>query len=177
METLFLACFLFGALFSGLSAFGFLHSATHGDHIDDASASHSLLRYFNVTSLVAFSAWFGAAGYLLRHFAHWPSLLTLPVAVVAGWAAAWIVRTFIDKVRASERVLHPGDFLLEGTIAKVTVSIPADGVGEVVFPMAGARRSEGARSANGEAIARECEVVITGYEQGVAVVQPLDEIQ
>lgn len=177
METTFLACFLFGVLFSAVSAFGFLDSGTHGDHVDDASVSgHHLLRYFNLTSLVAFCAWFGAAGYLLLKFAHWPLLVALPLAMVAGMAAAWIVRTFVAKVRASERVLNPRHYLIEGTLAKVTVSIPADGVGEVVFAMAGTRRSEGARSVSGQEIGREREVVITGYEKGVALVQPLDEI-
>lgn len=176
METIFLACFLFGALFSALSAFTFLDSATLGDPFDDASVSgHHPLRFFNLTSMVAFCTWFGAAGYLLLAFAHWPLLLVLPPAAVAGLAATWIVRTFVAKVRGSERVLNPRHFQKEGTIAKVTVSIPAGGVGEVVFPMAGTRRSEGARSVTGEAIGREREVVITGYERGVALVQPLDD--
>lgn len=177
METVFLACFLFGALFSAVSAFTFLDSATLGDHFDDASVSgHDLFRFFNLTSLVAFCTWFGAAGFLLLKFAHWPVLFAIPVAMSAGLAAAWIMGTFLSKVRASERVLNPRHYQLEGTIATVTVSIPAQGVGEVVFPMAGTRRSEGARSVTGEAIAREREVVITGYEEGMALVQPLDEI-
>ena len=59
-------------------------------------------------------------------------------------------------------------------LARVTVSIPAEGVGEIVFSRDGSIHSEAARSLNLDAIARETEVVIMQYEEGIAIVCPLE---
>ena len=235
METIFLGCFVFGALFTAVSAvLGFLGAGMHllhggehaplaphaghdlphlhvdhGVHLDHgahaghvgheapatagsgrslaAEAPHngaaeaqlhgpaSHLPVLNVSSLLAFLTWFGAAGYLGSRFGGWPLLITLPVAIVAGIAGALVIARFLAAVMAGEREMDPRDYVLEGTLAQVTVSIPADGVGEVVFAKAGVRRSEAARSAAGHAIPRHAEVVILDYAHGVAVVQPWNE--
>jgi hypothetical protein len=61
---------------------------------------------------------------------------------------------------------------MEGTVARVTIPIQDGRVGEIVFTREGARRSEGARSATGEPIARGTEVVIVRYDAGLAYVEP-----
>ncbi|HUZ01968.1 MAG TPA: hypothetical protein VMU89_16595 [Thermomicrobiaceae bacterium] len=220
MEMIFLGCFVFGALFTAVSAaLGFLgagvhllHGGAHAPqaphaghelphmHVDHgphlahgaheapaAEAAHqgpgeaqlhgpaSHLPVLNVSSLLAFLTWFGAAGYLGSRFAGWPLLITLPVAIVVGVAGALVIARFLAAVMAGEREMDPADYVLEGTLAQVTVSIPAGGVGEVVFSKAGVRRSEAARSAVGHAIPRHVEVVILDYAHGVAVVQPWNE--
>ncbi|HET9017239.1 MAG TPA: hypothetical protein VFN57_16670 [Thermomicrobiaceae bacterium] len=215
METFFLACFVFGALFTVASAvLGFLGVGArlpHGAHVSDgghelplphlehglhlghdAQAGHgpaaheapaaaqlhapaSHLPLLNLSSLLAFLTWFGAAGYLVLHVGGAPLLLALPVAVVVGAIGGLLIARFLGAVMAGEREMNPADYVLEGTLARVTVSIPAGGVGEVVFSKAGIRRSEGARSASGHAIPRATEVVILDYARGVAVVQPWNE--
>lgn len=238
METVFLACFLFGAVFTLVSVgLGFAGSAAHGPHAGHdlgpghgghampaahghdlgpghgghgapAGHSHDLgpghgghgqdhgagsmhhveagdrgvsvgraaLSLLNVSSILAFLTWFGAAGYLLLHFAAWSLLAAAPVAVVAGGAAASWMGLFLAKVRASERVMDPRAYRLEGTVARVIVSIPANGVGEVVFQKMGSRRSEAARGFNGRAIPRGAEVVIVDYQRGIATVDLLNEL-
>ncbi|MBC7543345.1 MAG: hypothetical protein H7338_11505, partial [Candidatus Sericytochromatia bacterium] len=57
-------------------------------------------------------------------------------------------------------------------VAKVSVTIPAEGVGEIIFTMADRRRSEAARGENGQAVARETEVAVISYEKGIATVVP-----
>jgi hypothetical protein len=226
METFFLFCFLFGALFTAISVvFGFAGSISahipggHGDasaigdlshgHADASAMGHVLghangaahthvgghemahasdhaehstplpmhlrLPLLNPSALLAFITCFGATGYILTHFAGWPSFLAAPVAVIPGIVADVMIAFLIAKLIAGETVMHAVDYELEGTLGRVTVSIPANGVGEVVFSKGGTRRSEGARSLNATAIPYNTEVVIVEYVHGVALVQPYDE--
>ena len=198
MESLFLACFLFGALFTIVSVIlGFVGSAMHGvdgahlGHVSDGGhagevghGSHDgghhggdrgSLPILNLSTLLAFLTWFGAAGYVLTRFGSWPPLVTLPVAVLAGAGGGMLVSFFLRTVLAGERVMDPSDYRLEGTTARVTVSIPAQGVGEIIFTQAGARRSATARSLSGHPIPRDTEVVVIDHERGIASVQPWDE--
>lgn len=120
--------------------------------------------------------WFGAAGYILVRFAGWPVPLVIAAAIFTGILGAILIALFLAKVLAGERTMDPRDYRLEGTVGRITISIPAGGAGEVVFSKGGVRRSEAARSVAGQAIARETEVVIMRYERGVAAVQPWDEL-
>ena len=194
METVFLGCFLFGVVFTGLTTLlgaassavhvgHFLGHGWHGPHIHHghghgyANGHHDQpLFLFGVSSLVAFLTWFGAAGYVLTRWFDWPLLATLVLGIGAGLAAAVLVARFLALLRAGERVMDPRDYRLVGTVARVTIGIPGDGVGEIVFTKAGARRSEAARALNGAPIPRDTEVVVTGYERGVATVQPWDDL-
>jgi hypothetical protein len=214
METLFLICFLFGAIFTALAVvighvhvsvpgvdaghFGHLgpghgghlgpagHAGAHGPHGPGAHHTpHALstervvaagLPLFNVSSALAFLTWFGAAGYVLLRFAAWPLAGAVAGAVTAGGVGALLIALFLGKVLAGEREMDPRDYRLEGTLARVTVGIPADGAGEIVFTKAGTRRSEAARSLTGRPIPRDTEVVIIDYARGVARVQPWEEL-
>jgi hypothetical protein len=130
---------------------------------------------FNPSALLAFTTCFGATGYILTRFANWPVLIATPVAIVPGLLADLLIAFIIAKMVASDSVMRAIDYELEGTICRVTISIPANGVGEVVFSKGGTRRSEAARSLTGSAIPYNTEVVIVEYEHGIAQVQPYDE--
>jgi membrane protein implicated in regulation of membrane protease activity len=220
MESVFLACFLFGALFTvastvlgalgsgtghdagaghahahfgdahghpphgagghtGAHAAGTLGAAAHdspaGD-VQNATAGFVFPPLLNFSSLVAFLTWFGAAGYALLHFAGWPLAGALALAIAAGLAGAVLIALFLGQVLAGEQVLDARQYRLPGTLARVTVGIPATGVGEIVFAKGGGRRSEAARSLTGRPIARDTEVVILEYGKGVAAVQPFQEL-
>src|SRR6266545_2140071 len=216
METVFLACFAFGALFTLVSVllgavsnlpgadvghFGHLghtgqaahaghgppgahagHAAHAGAHNGNGQvpahtlASTLLLPLLNASSLLAFLTWFGAAGFVLTRFTPWPLLVAVVIAAASGFLAALLIAAFLRKVLAGERVMNPADYRLQGTLARVTVTIPAGGVGEVVFSKAGARRSEAARATSGAAIARGTEVVILRHARGVASVEPWQQL-
>lgn len=229
METFFLVCFVFGALFTVASVvLGFAHlalpgadvghfghfgsgshhlpsghaghaghagptgssvthAASHAPGSDAAAAPHvqqSLSlgplqkgrALFNVSSLLAFLTWFGAAGYLLLSFALWALPAALAGAVVFGGAGAALIALFLRTVLAGEREMDPRDYRRVGTLARVTVGIPPGGVGEIVFIKGGVRRSEAARSRHGQPIARHTEVVILDHSRGVAAVEPWDEL-
>jgi hypothetical protein len=216
VESVFVALFLFGALFTVASAaLGTL--GHHGGHDGAADVSppgvplagqvghdaaghdggqppghdgpsqpdagapatwHPLthLRLLNLSTAVASLTWFGAAGFLLMRYAAWPALLATAGAVVAGLAGAILMALFLGGVAAGERVMDARRYRLPGTLARVTVSIPPGGIGEVVFSKGGARRSEAARSRSGQPIPRSTEVVILEYQRGVAAVEPWSEL-
>jgi membrane protein implicated in regulation of membrane protease activity len=201
METIFLACFVFGALFTlvslvlGVGGHGLAHF-THGLHgpghvdpgINHAGSDHShvlsghhgpsdvgSLPLLNASSMVGGLTWFGAAGYLLSRVGDWALLAVTLGALLAGAIGWYLVARFLGFVLSGEREMDPADYRLEGTVGQLTVSIPAGGTGEVVFSKVGSRRSEAARALDGEPIARGSEVVITSYSDGFATVQPWGE--
>jgi hypothetical protein len=153
------------------------HGAGHSAHQNGhAEYAHGRLPLFNVSSLLAFLTWFGAAGYLLSRFAGWPLVAAIPAATAAGVGGWLLMALFLAQVLAGEREMDPREYRLAGTIARVTVSIPANGVGEIVFTKAGVRRSEAARSLHSLPIPRDTEVLILDYARGIASVQPWNEI-
>src|SRR5688500_10574705 len=128
---------------------------------------------FNVNTVTAFLAFFGGAGYLLHSTFGVGVALTLVLSALAGLAGGALVFFFLVKVLlAGQRYLDPANFRMEGSIARVTRPIRADGIGEILFTKDGTRRSEGARSATGQAITVGTEVVILRYERGLAYVEP-----
>jgi membrane protein implicated in regulation of membrane protease activity len=198
METIFLAIFAFGALFTVVSAalgaahsFGHGHGlhAHHGAHAAHAGphAAHDTggqadvggwlrqLPLLNGSAAMGFLTWFGAAGYLLERLSDWAVPAVLLGALIGGSVGALLVARFLGLVLAGEREMDPADYRLEGTVGQVTISIPKGGTGEVVFSKVGARRSEAARSLGDQPIPRGTEVVITNYADGFATVQPWAE--
>lgn len=167
LQLFFLTCFLFGVLFAGGSLLGLVddlgHLHAHG---------HDFHLHWSLPGAIAFITWFGATGYLLVRFT--PLYLTLGCALAAGIAGGTLMHLILAKIRAGDRRMDAAEYSLEGKIAQVTVSIPEQGVGEVVLALAGSRRSEAARSTEGQAIPQGSEVVIAEYRDGFALVTPLD---
>lgn len=196
IETIFFACFAFGTLFtllSGvLSALGGGHHHVHDVnghhlHVHDLQHAHEIdglsegsfekvLAHVNLYSINGFLTWFGATGYILTNIWGAPLGVASAVATLVGCLGGVIVAFFLARLRAGERVLHAADYQIVGTLARVTVSIPDQGVGEIVFEKAGTRRSEAARSLGQQAIPRGSEVMVTQYARGVAYVRLWSEV-
>lgn len=145
-------------------------------HADGGGLGTFLSGYFTLSSLVAFLTWFGAAGYILSKAMGWSLVLILPLAVLAGVAGGGIIAWVIAKIKEGDRPMNPADYRLEGTLARVSVSLPENGVGEIVFSLAGTTRCEAARAEGGHRVPDGTEVVITRYERGIATVQPLQAL-
>jgi hypothetical protein len=195
MPATYLVCFWLG--FS-LSAVGWLLGAMHVPHLHHlhphlphaghaphghggAARGHAhgsdSPSFFSFTTLTAFLAWFGGAGYLLTRYAGvWP-WLALAGAVAAGLAGASIVFLFLAKVLwSADESLDPDDYDLVGLVGVVSSPIRAGGTGEILFSQAGARRVSGARSEDGGAIGKGVEVVIVRYDKGLAYVRTWAEL-
>ena len=70
--------------------------------------------------------------------------------------------------------MRPEDYQVVGTAARISSPIRAGGTGEIVYTLAGTRRSDGARNVSGEALERGAEVVILKVERGIAYVERWD---
>ena len=148
---------------------GQLSAPTHG-HTPHISA-------LNPLTIAAFLAWFGGTGYLLSRFSAMRFFAELLLSVLAGMIAAIFIFLFMTRVLISrEENLDAADYEMAGVLGRITSSIRAGGTGELVYSQAGTRRVCGARSEDGKAIAKGCEVVVTAYEKGIAYVRPWEEL-
>jgi hypothetical protein len=195
-ESFYLLCFVVGFL---LSVFGFLSGTLHFHFLSHvhlprifshgpavpahgAAPGHGTgdtgVSPYNLATFMAFLAWFGGVGYLLTGRGHWGHLIVLAAATASGFVGAAIVFGFLTKVLLRhERSLSAADFEMVGVLGRITVPIRAGaGTGELLYSQAGTRRSSGARSENGEAIARGAEVVVTRYENGIAFVRLWEDL-
>ncbi|MCC7367082.1 MAG: hypothetical protein IT306_01595 [Chloroflexi bacterium] len=191
LETVFVFCFVFGVAMSVISlAFGVFHGGALGDgnhgglHLGDAGGGHDAggagqggngqdVSPLNLQTITAFLAFFGGSGWVLYGSAGLGAALALIVATVVGFGGGAVVFLFLVKVLlAGQRFMDPAESRMEGTVAQVTMAIHAGGTGEIGFSRDGARRSEGARSVDGQPIEVGTEVVIVRYERGLAYVEP-----
>ncbi|HXL22333.1 MAG TPA: hypothetical protein VOA78_07700 [Candidatus Dormibacteraeota bacterium] len=154
------------------------HWTGHGGHAGSGHSSHggAHLSWFNASTMMAFLAWFGGIGYILAAYSHLVGAAALGIAILAGFAAAWVVFKFMVKLMNEESSdLKDEDYRYEGLLCTVTIPIRANGTGEIVFLQAGVRRSSGARSQDGKALEKDAEVVIQRYEHGIAYVHRWEE--
>jgi membrane protein implicated in regulation of membrane protease activity len=192
--AIFLGCFVIGFVFSALafvsSAAGLhVHGHAHGGHFwhaphgpaHGAHGGHAGpaqgLSAVNFGTVMAFLAWFGGTGYLLTSELRWLLVPALVLSTGAGTVGAAIVFWVMARLLWSPREnMLTADYQIVGSLGKVNQPIREGGIGEVLYVRGGARASCGARSANGQAIAKGEEVVVTSYERGIAYVQRLDDL-
>jgi hypothetical protein len=142
-------------------------------HLDVGEGQGGQVSPFNLQTITTFLAFFGGSGWVLYSSVGLAPALALIAATIIGVAGGGVVFLFLVKVLlASQRFMDPASSRMEGTVARVSMAIRADGTGEIVFSRDGTRRSEGARSATGAPIAAGTEVVIVRYERGLAYVEP-----
>jgi hypothetical protein len=146
-----------------------------------SSASHAPQNMstspFNFVTLTAFLAWFGGTGYLLTRYSSVWFLLGLSSALTSGLLGGGIVFLFLSKVLTSkEENMDPADYEMVGVLGRTSISIREGGTGEIIYSQAGTRRTCGARSEEGTAIAKGVEVVVTRYDRGIAYVRLWTEI-
>lgn len=185
----YLLCFLVGfslSVLSFLSGAMHLHlpfkwhlpfHGAHGHHAGGGLAKGAAhISWFNASTVMAFLAWFGGTGYLLTKHSSLVAIACLSIAVAAGLAGGWIVYRFMYRLlQNKDAEMNEWDYRHDGSVGKVSITIPASGTGEVIFEQHGVRRSAGARSDDGSSIEKGVEVVISRYEKGLAYVRRWDE--
>jgi hypothetical protein len=136
-----------------------------------------LLGSLNLYGLLTLLLLFGLLGYLLHNFTNVGADLSLILALLVGAGGALLVSSLLGSLFFNREVgvLGAESSVLEGRLGKTSVAIRADGIGEVIYTSTqGGRHSMGARSADGEAIPVDTEIVILGTKNGIASVQPWD---
>jgi hypothetical protein len=190
VQQFFLGCFAFGLVFTVatfvLGAFGGGHGLHipgldgllgHGDaggHAGDAGAGHhgTSISPFNLSTISAFLTWFGGAGYLLERYSTFAGTLIVVLATASGLVGGGVIFVTLTRYLAPRLTeMRPEDYQVVGVAARISSPIRAGGTGEIVYTLAGTRRSDGARSASGEALERGAEVVILKVERGIAYVE------
>ncbi len=182
----YLVCFLVGLALSLISVVsgsvhmphGHLHLGHGPFHGHGHGGMKGGVSYFNFATLMAFLAWFGGAGYLLTVHESSLGLWIVVLATVAGLVGGSIVFFFLARVLMKDSgELDPADYEKVGVLGEITNPIRSGGTGELVFVQEGVRQVCGARSENGEPIAKGTEVVVTKYDKGIAYVRRYDELE
>jgi membrane protein implicated in regulation of membrane protease activity len=191
LEMFYLTCFLVGVTLSILAFVGgnlhLPHVHFHLSHghvaIPGVGAGHAAvgrcpeMPLFNFATITAFLAWFGGTGYLLTRHSSLLVTVIILLAISAGLASSAIVSWFIVKfLLTHDQALDPADYDRVGVLGRVSSAIREGGTGEIIFPQEGTRQTCGARSENGEALARGTEVIVTRYEHGIAYVRRWEEM-
>jgi membrane protein implicated in regulation of membrane protease activity len=189
----YLVCFAVGFLFSFLSFLvggihwhlpfdihtgPHVHVGMNGVHGAGAhGGNHGQVSPLNPATLAAFLAWFGCTGYLLQRFSTLTFVLGLSLAMIAGVIGAAIIFVFLTKVLMSkDEERDPADFEMVGVLGRISSPIRQGGTGEMTYSQVGTRRSCGARSEDGSAMAQGEEAVVTRYEKGIAYVRRWEEL-
>ena len=180
--AIFLGCFVVGFVLSVLSfAFGILDAhihfpwETHAHAHVHVGVDHAHAHGYgpvNFATLTAFVAWFGGAGYLLTTQFRWLTVPALVASVPVGFVGATLVFLLMAKVLWSPNEnMQTADYDMVGVLGRLTQPIRQEGIGELVYTQGGTRKSCGARSADGSAMEKGSEVVVTAYERGIATVK------
>jgi hypothetical protein len=136
-----------------------------------------LLGTLNLYGLLTLLLLFGLLGYLLHNFTNVGAELSLIFALLVGAGGALLVSSLLSSLFFNREVgvLGAESSVLEGRLGKTSIAIRAGGIGEVIYTNTqGGRHSMGARSADGESIPVDTEIVILGTKNGIASVQPWD---
>jgi len=152
----------------------------HGHHValpkGGLAKGAAPISWLNASTVMAFLAWFGGTGYLLTKHSSLVALTCLSIAAGSGLTGAWIVYRFMLRLLQNrDAEMNDWDYRHEGSVGKVSITVPSDGTGEVIFEQHGVRRSAGARSDDGSALEKGAEVVISRYEKGMAYVRRWEE--
>ena len=155
-----------------------LHLGHHGGGLGKAglhkvASSGGQISWFNASTMMAFLAWFGGAGYLLTRYSHFVVFVVLAIAVIAGLFAGSLIFKFMVKL--NDTPMTSEERRVEGALGTISMPIRENGTGEIIFALGGTRRCAGARSGDGKPIEKGAEVVIERYEKGIAYVKRWEE--
>jgi len=198
VSNFFLGCFSFGLIFTvasfllgalgsghhlhlpGLDLGGGGHGAGNLGHggVGHEGAGHhgAYISPFNLSTISAFLAWFGGAGYLLTRYSNFTTAAILAVAGGAGVVGGGVIFVTLAKFIFPQLTeMRSEDYVVQGTVARISSSIAPGGTGEIVYSLGGTQHVDGARSTSGEALDRGTEVVIMKVERGIAYVERWDK--
>jgi membrane protein implicated in regulation of membrane protease activity len=143
------------------------HDLTGHDLSTDAD--HGGPSIFSARIMAAFVTAFGVGGVVGRYYS-----LSHPAAsgigVVTGIVLAGIVYQFARFLYSQQASSDVRMSRLVGQSAQVTVAIPAGGLGQVAVTVGGERSEHIARTADGGALSRGAEVVITALRGDAVIV-------
>ena len=132
----------------------------------------SVLSFINPTSIVLFLLGFGFFGYVFHNTAHVALPFSLLLAAIGGVIIAAVLLVALSRVFGQSEANTVQDVSdRTGLLGKVSITLQENGIGEIIYVSPGGmRKSIAARSVTGQRIERDTEVVVLGYQRGVAEV-------
>jgi hypothetical protein len=152
------------------------HSATGGEISAPGWQSITAIvnNGLNLYGLLIFLFVFGLFGYVLHNLTNVGAVASVLIPLLIGVASGIALGNFLVRFfrTSPESLLDAESSRLEGRLGRISMAIREGGVGEVIFTAkGGGRQSIAARSADGQPISDGAEIVILGYQDGVARVQ------
>lgn len=149
------------------------HPAPGGHQGTQPAASHlSLLSYLNPTTLALFLLGFGFFGYFFHNTTNLAVAFTLLLASSGGLLIAALLLMVLNRLFANSEGSTELDVVdRTGMLGKVSITIPAEGIGEIIYTSpGGVHKSIPARSLEKQRLERDQEVVVVNYQNGIAEV-------
>jgi hypothetical protein len=148
------------------------HSASGGQQGTQATAHMSLLSYLNPTTIALFLLGFGFFGYFFHNTTNLAVAFTLFLATGGGLLIAVLLLLVLNRLFANSEGSTELDVVdRTGMLGKVSITIPAEGIGEIIYTSPGGiHKSIPARSLEKQRLERDEEVVVVNYHNGVAEV-------
>jgi len=123
----------------------------------------------------AFIVAFGAVGFLVARLQNGNAVLSVPTALAAGLGGAWLTTLLPTSVDDGAETAGPRPEVV-GTVGTLSLPIREGACGELAYSDGGSTRTCIARSQNGCAIEKGTEVLVTGYENGTAIVRRIEDV-
>ncbi len=147
-------------------------------HAVDLSGGHDLdlghdgheVSGLSMLAIAGFTTAFGAFGLATATLLHAPPVLSLLAAAVGGVLVGGLAQLFFIQVLSRSTSSNIDLHTVKGADAKVTVPIPAEGMGQVAVVLSGTRVTLSARASGGEPIPFGAEVIVDSVRDGVAFV-------
>ncbi|MBE3558414.1 MAG: hypothetical protein IMW89_04220 [Ktedonobacteraceae bacterium] len=149
------------------------HTASHGGGAGgEQQGTFSIFAIVNPTSVILFLLGFGFFGYVFHNVRSLALPFVLLLAALGGVVIAGLILLLISRIFGSGQATTIQDVSdRTGLLGKVSLTIPANGLGEILYlSPGGMRKSIPARSVDGRRLERDQEVVVVNYEKGVAEV-------
>lgn len=176
MEYVYWGFFLFGIVFGLITViFGDLLSGIDGIFDFFESIGIQSLSLFQPVSILSGMTVFGATGIIATKFTNLSLLLVLLVSIMmASLSMVVVYYAFVKPAHQAENSLAFSIRQLIGKQAVVSITVPAEGYGEVMIKVGGGYSNQIAASYDKVEIKQEQHVFVVDEKEGVLYVSPLN---
>lgn len=175
LEIVYMICFLFGlalAVVSALMAGVFTGGVDAAMDID--AGGHVHFAPLSPAVIATFTSAFGGAGMILNEFGLSPVVQIPAAAGAAGALGMSVSYLFYRLTKAAEKSSEARTAEMIGLEAQISAPIPAGGVGEISYTVAGSRYTAPARTMDGKEAGAQTVVRIAKMVGNLYYVQRLN---
>ncbi|WP_026677615.1 NfeD family protein [Fictibacillus gelatini] len=132
----------------------------------------------NPTLVLSFLTFVSAGGYLLEKLTSVQSWLIVLISSAISLVLVTLLNVFVlIPIASAEESLNYSESDLKGRMGKVIISIPENGLGEVLIEGVSGRIAKPAISIDQSSIPQDTEILIVDMKNGVAHVMPHERLE